>query len=448
MSDHRIEYLCPSDLLPRTSNPRTHSEAQIKQLMRSIQHFGFTNPILVDERGGIIAGHGRILAAERLQMDRVPTICLKNMSEADIRAYVIADNKLAENAGWDSQLLALEFRYLSDLDIEVDLTLTGFELPEIDVALQSLVLADDAQTDPADEVPEVQADHVVTNPGDVWHIGPHRLICGDALKQDTYQTLLGDDLAQMVFADPPYNVQIRGHVSGLGSTKHREFAMAAGEMTAEEFQSFLAEAFQLVAAYSMDGAIHFQCMDWRHLSEILAAGEEAYTKLKNLCVWAKTNGGMGSMYRSQHELVFVFKSGTAKHINNVELGKNGRNRTNVWTYPGANSFGGAQADLEMHPTVKPVALIRDAIMDCSHRGGIVLDNFAGSGSTLVAAHETGRRGFGIEFDPAYSDVIVKRLAETSGLQARHADGRSFAEVAELRARTIEQGEPELETCNE
>ena len=448
MVDYSIEYLCPSDLLPRESNPRTHSESQIKQLMRSIEHFGFTNPVLVDEHMRIIAGHGRIMAAKRLGMKRVPTVCLRDMNEADIRAYVMADNRLAEKAGWDDKLLAVELEYLSDLDIEFDLTLTGFELPEIDVALQSLVLADDSKPDPSDDVPSFEAGPAVTQPGDIWHIGPHRLICGDALKADTYETLLAGELAQMIFADPPYNVPIKGHVSGLGSAKHREFAMATGEMSSGEFQNFLKDAFKHLAAFSVDGAIHFQCMDWRHMPEMLAAGGDTYSELKNLCVWAKTNGGMGSLYRSQHELIFVFKSGTAKHINNVELGKNGRHRTNVWTHAGANSFGKAQSDLDMHPTVKPAALVRDATMDCSHRGGIVLDNFAGSGSTLVAAHETGRRGYGIELDPAYCDVIIKRMAKTCGLEAHHADGRNYADVEQDRLNNQTKAEPELEFCNE
>ena len=442
-----LDYRCPRDLTPRVSNPRTHSDAQIRQLMRSFEHFGFTNPVLVDANDCVIAGHGRIEAAKRLGMERVPTICLNDMSEADIRAYVIADNKLAENAGWDERLLALGFQYLSDLEIELDLTLTGFELPEIDVALQSLVLADDTGPDPADDLPEVDTDPAVTQPGDVWHIGPHRLICGDALKPETYKSLLEGELAQMVFADPPYNVPIRGHVSGLGAANHREFAMAVGEMSSEEFQHFLTEAFRHVAAHSVEGAIHFQCMDWRHMSEMLAAGDEAYSELKNLCVWAKTNGGMGSLYRSQHELVFVFKSGTEKHINNVELGKNGRNRTNVWTHAGANSFGDGQSDLDMHPTVKPVALIRDTIMDCSHRNDIILDNFAGSGSTLVAAHQTGRRGFGIELDPTYCDVIVRRMAETCKLEACLADDRTFAEIADIRIRDAARPVQEEELCH-
>lgn len=438
MADLSVIYYELDQLSPRRRNPRIHSDAQIKQLVRSIEHFGFTNPVLIDAERQIIAGHGRLEAAKRIGLQRVPTISLDEMTEADIRAYVIADNKLAENAGWDDGLLALEFEYLSELEFDFDLMPTGFELPQIDLALLYLKEGAEAE-DPADRIPSDVSGPIVTRLGDIWAIGPHRLICGDSLKEETYGSLMGDDKAQMVFCDPPYNVPIDGHVMGLGETKHREFAMAAGEMSPEAFEEFLATVFGHLAHYSQDRSIHFQCMDWRHMREILAAGEQAYSALKNLCIWSKTNGGMGSLYRSQHELVFVFKSGTGAHINNVELGKHGRNRTNVWTYAGANAFGAGQGDLQLHPTVKPVALVKDAILDCSHRNGIVLDAFSGSGSTLVAAQQTGRRGYGIEIDPAYCDVILQRMTDICGLDAR-LDGtdQSFEEVQTARGEHIEE----------
>jgi DNA modification methylase len=428
-----IDYQAVSALTPRTTNPRTHSKKQITQIAKAIRRFGFINPVIVDDASRIIAGHGRVEGAKEVGLDQVPTVRLSDMSEAEIRAYVIADNRLAENAGWDRALLGLELQYLTELEIDFDVTVTGFDLPEIDLLIGELsVPAND--NDPADAVVEVAAGPAVTRPGDVWRFGSsHRLICGDSTKQETYQQLLGDARAQMVFTDPPYNVPISGHVGGLGSIQHREFAMASGEMSAAEFTGFLGSVFSHLAAFSADGAIHFQCMDWRHVSEIMAAGSAAYTDLKNICVWAKNNGGMGSLYRSQHEFVFVFKSGTAPHINNVELGKHGRNRTNVWSYAGVNSFGGNRADLSLHPTVKPVAMVADAIRDCSHRKGIVLDAFVGSGTTLIAAEKTGRRGYGIEIDPAYCDVTIRRLRAVCGLEAvLEAAGKRFGEVESER----------------
>jgi DNA modification methylase len=421
-----------SALVPRATNPRTHSPRQIDQIAASIRSFGFTNPILVDDENRIVAGHGRLLAARAIGLAKVPTIRLARMSEADLRAYVIADNRLAENAGWDRELLGLELQYLSELDIDFDLTVTGFDLPEIDVLIGELSLDPEGEADPADAMPATVGP-AVSRSGDVWAIGRHRLICGDALLAETYGRLLGDERAQMVFTDPPYNVPIGGHVSGLGQTRHREFAMASGEMSEAEFTAFLARVFGHLTAFSVVGSVHFHCMDWRHLGEILAAGAASYSELKNLCVWSKTNAGMGSLYRSQHELVLVYKAGSAPHVNNVELGKHGRHRSNVWTYPGVNAFGGNRDDLALHPTVKPVALVADAIRDCSHRGGIILDAFAGSGTTLIAAEKTGRRGYGLEIDPLYCDVILRRMLAVCGLDATlAATGQWFSEVAAER----------------
>lgn len=434
-----VTYRPIEELRPRAGNPRTHSKKQLAQIAASLKRFGFTNPVLIDDGDGIVAGHGRVEAARLVDIAQVPTIRLSDMSEADVRAYVIADNKLAENAGWDRDLLSVEFKYLAELDIDFDLTLTGFDLPEID-ALISVSATDNETNNPADTVPSI-AGPPVTRTGDVWEIGGrHKLICGDALSPETYVTLLGEEKAGMVFADPPYNVRIDGHVSGLGKVQHREFAMASGEMTSDEFTSFLARVFCNLAKHSVDGAIHFQCMDWRHAKEILAAGEVGYAEFKNLCVWSKSNAGMGSLYRSAHELVFVFKSGTAPHVNNVELGKNGRYRTNVWSYAGANSFSATRdQDMAMHPTVKPVAMVADAILDCSRRKDIVVDPFCGSGTTLVAAQKTGRRGYGIELDPLYCDTIIRRMQQTFRVDAVLIEnGRTFDGIADDRLADIAQ----------
>jgi DNA modification methylase len=432
MGKLHIEYRPAAGLKPRPSNPRTHTKKQLEQIAASIRRFGFTNPVLVDDDDGIIAGHGRVAAAKLIGMVEVPTVRLSNMTEAEIRAYVIADNRLAENAGWDRELLAIELEYLMELDLDFDVTITGFEAPEVDLIIGERAIKLAAQSN-ADEIPAVATGPAVTRPGDLWLIGQHRLICGDALDAETYARLMEGEKAQMVFTDAPYNVPIAGHVSGLGQVQHREFAMASGEMSADEFTAFLAQVFRHLAAWSVDGSLHYQCMDWRHMAEMLAAGEAAYSEFKNLCVWAKTNGGMGSLYRSQHELVFVFKSGTGAHINNVELGRFGRNRTNVWTYAGVNGFGAHREDLTLHPTVKPVELVADAIRDASHRKGLVLDAFAGSGTTLVAAENTARRARAIEIDPAYCDVIVQRMRTVCGLDAvLEATSQSFCEVEAAR----------------
>jgi ParB-like chromosome segregation protein Spo0J len=433
LRDLRIEERPIASLTLRRRNPRTHSAKQIRQIAHSIETFGFTNPVLIDSSSTVIAGHGRVRAAKLLGMSAVPALTLEHLTEAQIRAYVIADNKLAENAGWDRELLAIELQELAELDLGFDLEVIGFETAEIDLLVGDAA-ASDAQ-DPADTISEIDPTvPVISRAGDLWSIGPHRLLCGDATDADAYARLMDGAKAQLVFVDPPYNVAIDGHVSGLGRVKHAEFAMASGEMSEAEFTAFLETTLGHHAASSADGAIHFVCMDWRHLRELLAAGQLVYSELKNVCVWVKTNAGMGSLYRSQHELVCAFKVGSEQHVNNVELGRFGRTRTNVWRYAGVNSFGaGRDEALAMHPTVKPVRMVADAILDCSRRGAAVLDGFAGSGTTLLAAERTSRIGYGLEIDPRYVDVAIRRLAEHAGLEAVHTEsGRTFTELAAER----------------
>lgn len=413
-----IAYRDPKTLTPRSNNSRTHSRRQIKQLAASIREFGFLRPVLTDSQGTIIAGHAATFAAIELGLDVIPTVAAGHLTPAQIRAYVIADNRIAELAGWDRTLLATELKALS-LELNFDVTVTGFETAEIDILIGEVSVE---APDKADATPAIDRSRPsLSQPGDVWMIGDHCLYCGDATNVESYAALLGEERAQMVFTDAPYNVPIDGHVSGAGRIRHPEFAMASGELSREAYTDFLKTVFRHLADFSIDGSIHFQCIDWRHVSEMIAAGEEAYTEHKNTCVWVKTNGGMGSLYRSQHEFVFVFKNGKAAHINNVELGRFGRNRSNVWSYAGANSFGkDRDAVLATHPTPKPIALVADAILDCSKRGGLVLDAFAGSGTTLIAAEKTGRKGRGIELDPYYVDTILTRFDQTFGLKAVHA----------------------------
>jgi len=418
-------------LKPHPTNPRTHSAAQIGEIAKSIQTFGFVNPVLVDKENRIIAGHGRIQAAQKLGMNSVPTVRIDHMTEGQKRAYIIADNKLAEKAGWDEDLLRLEFSYLSSLDADFELTVTGFELPEIDILLHC-----DPQQKNQEEAEALELkvpDHPVSMPGDLWEIGRHRVLCGDATKPENFKALLGEKKADLVFIDPPYNVEINGHVRGIG--QHEEFAMASGEMTQGEFVSFLAKSFKNLTRSSKEGSIHYICMDWRHIEEVLEAGKPVYSELKNVCVWNKTNGGMGSLYRSKHELVFVYKYGAAPHVNNIQLGQYGRYRTNVWDYPGVNTFKKERgSELAMHPTVKPVALVADAVLDCSTLKDIVLDCFGGSGTTLIAAQKTGRIGYLMELDPKYVDVIIGRYKDVYKTEATLAStGKKFAEVKKERA---------------
>jgi len=422
-----------SDLRPYRTNARTHSSKQIKQIAASIERFGFTNPILVSDDSEIIAGHGRAEAAKLLGLATVPTIALSHLTQAERRAYVLADNKLALNAGWDRELLAIELQTLVDLNFDVEVT--GFSLAEVDFAIDELGASDPDGSDTPDDLVPVLTGPAITEAGDVWMLGRHRLLCGDAQDANCFQRLLKGETADLVFTDPPYNVAIDGNVSGLGAVRHREFAFASGEMSRAQFTSFLKATLANAAVAMRDGAIAFVCMDWRHMRELLDAGEEVFTELKNLVVWNKTNGGMGTFYRSKHELVFVFKMGTAEHTNSFGLGDTGRYRTNVWDYAGISSLGANRSgELAMHPTVKPVALIADAIRDCSRRGEVVLDCFGGSGSTLIAAEKTGRRARLIEYDPIYCDTIVRRWEQVTGKRAtRASDAARFEELTELRA---------------
>jgi DNA modification methylase len=389
-------------------NPRTHSRKQVGQIADSIREFGFTNPVLIDRESMILAGHGRVEAAKVLGLSTVPALRVEHMSEAQKRAYVIADNKLALNAGWDEEILAEELKALLTEVPSFDIGLTGFSIPEVDSLIEGL--RPEEPGDPADDrLPDPAECEPRCRPGDIWELGPHRLVCGDSLDPDTVARLMDGKLADMVFTDPPYNVPIDGHVCGSGRVKHREFAMAAGEMSRGEFTAFLERSFENLVAHSQDGSIHFVCMDWRHIGEVLEAGEGTYTELKNLIVWAKDNGGMGTFYRSRHELIFAFKNGTAPHVNTFELGQHGRHRTNVWQYRGVNTMKrDRMAELALHPTVKPVGMVADAIKDVSPRGGTVLDLFGGSGSTLIAAHKTGRGAYLCELDPVYCDRIIAR----------------------------------------
>jgi len=347
-------------LKPRR-NARTHSKKQIRQIANSFLRFGWTYPILIDEDGVILAGHGRYEAALLLGLREVPVIVVAGLSEAEKRALALADNKIAANAGWDRAVLAIELGELADLlpECNLDIDITGFEPAEIDALMGDLV---DPEQDPVDDLPEI-AKKPVSRIGDLWVLGEHRLLCGDSREAAHIRQLMLRASAAMVFTDPPYNVRVSS-IQGRGKIKHREFVAASGEMSTEQYTGFLVSALSLAAKHSVSGSIHFVCIDWRHASEMLVVGNEVYAELKNLVIWVKTTAGQGSFYRSQHELIFVFKNGDAPHVNNFQLGQHGRNRSNVWTYPGVNTFRAGRLDeLAMHPTVRPVALVAGAMRD-------------------------------------------------------------------------------------
>ncbi|RYH07050.1 DNA methyltransferase [Tropicimonas sp. IMCC6043] len=422
-----------ADLKPYANNNRIHTAKNVGKLKASVAKFGFVMPILVDSDGVIIAGHGRLEAAKALGLTTVPTVVADHLSPAEVRALRIADNRLAELSDWNEEALQIEFADLMDLsldgDLDFSLDITGFETPEIDIIIGGV---GEAESTPSETVEEPDpAKPVITQAGDLWVLGDHRILCGNSLEEASYARVLDGEMAGMVFTDPPYNVSVNGHVRSGNGGDHREFAMASGEMSDSEFRTFLATFLAETWEKMAEGAIAMVCMDWRHIEELIATGKSGGFELINLCVWNKTNGGMGSLYRSKHEMVCVFKKPGAPHINNVELGKHCRNRTNVWDYAGVNSFGkGREADLADHPTVKPTALVADAIMDVSHRGDVVLDAFGGSGATLLAAEKTGRRARLIELDPAYVDVAIRRWQEMTGRTAAHAEtGETFNERA-------------------
>lgn len=421
-----IVYRVPSDLQPWPNNPRKHSDRQKAKLKASIRKFGFTSVVVIDELAMVLSGHCRVEVSVEMGLPTIPTRTIFGLSEDSKRAYVLADNKTAELARWDNTLLKSEIELLIRADFEIETT--GFSTAEIDL------MFDDPAAPQGSDPDDLQVDdiskEVISRKGDHWQLGSHRLLCGDALDPNSYQAVMQGDLAQLVISDVPYNVKINGHVSGKGKAKHAEFLQASGEMSSQEFTSFLNAAFAQTHACSQDGAIHFYFIDWRHIRELQDAAQPLFGTPRQLCVWVKDNGGMGTFYRSQHELVFAFKKGEAPHINNFELGQHGRYRTNVWEYAGANSFQGEGHELlAVHPTVKPVSLIADALRDCSHRKGVVLDPFAGSGTILVAAERTGRHARAIELYPQYVDVAVMRWQRATGKKAiLSATGQTWSQV--------------------
>jgi DNA modification methylase len=432
-----LEILYPpiSAVKPSPHAARQHGKQQCRKLKSLITKFGQVAPIIVDADHVIVDGHAVYETLLELGYEEIAVVVVRNRDEAEIRALRLALNRVSQDATWDNAKLKVELEAL--LSLSFDLELTGFDAVEIDMVLAIDAPAANTVEEVAEEV-EPTAGPTVTKLGDIWHLGKHLVVCGDARDADRLQGLLGATRATVAFTDPPYNVKIDGFVSGLGKNQHREFAMASGEMARGEFVTFLSSFLAALKPSLADGAILFVCMDWRHAGELLEAAVEQGLEFKNLCVWVKSNAGMGSFYRSQHELVFVLKHGNASHQNHFQLGQFGRTRSNVWNYRGVNAFGKDRDELlGVHPTCKPVTMITDALRDVSRRGDYVLDPFLGSGSTLIAAEEVGRICVGAEIDPAYVDVVIRRWQKLTGRDAVLAEtGETFIAVAERLATTV------------
>jgi DNA modification methylase len=428
MRELTVEIRPTESIKPNPLNARTHPTRQVNQIEKSITTFDFTNPLLVDEEGVIIAGHGRLAAAKNLALPNVPVIVIKGLNRTQKRQLMLADNKIAENARWDRGKLAVR---LQELVLEgSDITLTGFEIAEADQLILDHVAGEE---DPLDHFPLPRPSKVITIRGDVWQLGPHRVVCGDVRSSADVDMLCGSFDCAMLHTDPPYNLKLAGLV-GRGKRKHEEFAMASGEMSDAEFADFLRAFLEQAARHSKDGSLHFIFMDWRHIDTLLQVGRSVYQQFVNLVVWVKTNSGQGSFYRSQHELIVVFRAGTGAHLNNIELGRFGRNRSNVWQFAGVNSFGKGRLDLlAAHPTSKPVGLLIEAIKDCTKRGDYVLDLFGGSGSTLLACEKVGRRGLLLEIEPRFVDLTIRRWQDFTGKDAIHiGSGKTFDDITDIK----------------
>ena len=431
LPDLRIEYLPPAELRPAQRRMRSNDPIQAARLDQSIIEFGMCSPIIISQDRLIIHGHGIWEAAQRAGLVRVPTIVADHLSSGQQRLLGIALNRLGETANWDEVALAEELGELLELD--EDVLVTGFELAEIDALLLLDSEAEHAGADTGEDALPELGEQAVSRPGDLWQLGNHLLLQGDALDAGSYQRLFRDgEFARIVLTDEPFNVRIAGNVTG--KKHHAEFAMASGELSREEFSAFNRTWMDHCASVLITGGLLGTFIDWRSVEIVLATGRELGLDLLNIIVWEKTNGDQGSLWRSQHELLPFFKKGAAPHVNNIQLGRFGRWRSNVWTYPGGSSVGSeAQMHSNNHPTVKPRALLEDALLDVSNRGEIVLDPFAGSGSTLLAAEVAGRVCRAIEIDGRYSDLIIARWQTLTGVAAVLSEtGEAFAEVAVRR----------------
>jgi DNA modification methylase len=420
-----MEKLDPKQLKRPNRQLRIHSPQQESMLMASISEFGFLTPAVIADDLTIVTGILRVDAAIKLGIESIPVVRVSHLSRGQLEAFRIADNKIQEHGKWDEP--ALRDALVEALAIDIDIEALGFTTAEADIALAEPLSAsvEEIITPPATSLIRV---------GDIFVAGSHRIMCGDAFCPEHYASLMRGAKAAMVFTDPPYNLSGRS-IGGKGRFKHRQFVAANGELSDVEFEEYLRSGIARFAAHTTAGGLIYVCMDWRHVRHLLNAANALELELIDIVVWAKTGAGMGSFYRSQHELIVVLRVPGAPHRNNVELGRNGRHRTNLWSQAGANVFGPMRDEaLAMHPTVKPVGLIMDAIKDCTQRADIILDSFGGSGSTLIAAQKVGRTARIIEIDPVYVETILNRYQRVFGVEAVHEEtGLSFTEVVTQRA---------------
>ena len=427
-NDLEITYLAVGKIREFADHPRVHSKKAVAKAKQLLAAHGQIVPVVVDATGEILDGVLRYRALCELGYDEIRVVVVTNRDPATLKAIRLALNRLPQDAKWDDEKLRSEFAALIELDY--DLNLTGFEAAEFDMAFSIDEPAPKAiEAEAAEDLEPVT--EPATKAGDVWHLGRHILACGDARDHALLARLMGDVKASAAIVDFPYNVPIGGFVSGLGKKVHKDFAMASGEMSGAQFTDFLAAGIDALKTALAPGAICFFFMDWRHAGELIDAARRCDLVPMNLCVWVKTNPGMGTFYRSAHELCFVYKHGDAAHINNFELGQHGRSRSNVWTYAGMNVFGKDRTDLlKAHPTVKPQPLLIDMIKDVTKRGQTVIDTFVGSGSTILAAEETGRTCIGVELDAGYADVAIQRWQKRAGKDAIHSvTGHAFDDLA-------------------
>lgn len=428
------EYLATTSLTAMPGAPRHHPKSQLRALTKSFEAFGQVLPILIDSDSRIISGHAQWEVAQRLGLAEVLAIRVEYLNEPQAKALMVALNRLGDLSKWDEPALSAILLDLHDLDLDFDIEATGFAEIEIELRIVGI----DDQGGP-EETPILVGDGpTVTQPGDLWQLCNHRLLCADALQEDSWQQLLGEDRASLVVTDPPYNVPIDGNVTGLGKFRHRSFSMATGELSPDEFTVFLRTCMGHAHRWSQPGSVHVWAMDWRHVHEITTAGNAVYERYLNMAVWVKDRPGMGSFLRSQHELFFIYAKGGAPSRNNVQLGRFGRSRSNVWHYPAAASVSRTSDEgnpLSWHPTVKPLALACDILLDATVKDDIVADPFAGSGTTLIAAEKLGRKARCLELDPAYCDTIIRRWQRWSGQAAiRVSDGTRFSALEEQLTR--------------